>query len=181
MKLSNIATIMLLAAGFPIAFASCGQSAPPAKARKTDGQVNHIQPPQPPKIDTAQTAIIPFEPGMGIPFDSACKPAAITQQEVDMAEQLLPKVVADYNSTMDKNYERDHIDLENTHYRKQLVAVLNAKGEKEIWVNCFCNIWGSDKWKTQIFMVDDGGKCYFNFKINTATGKAYAMQVNGVA
>jgi hypothetical protein len=29
--------------------------------------------------------------------------------------------------------------LKQYNYRKQLIAVTNKKGEKEVWVNCFCD------------------------------------------
>jgi hypothetical protein len=59
--------------------------------------------------------------------------------------------------------------------------VTNKKGEKEVWVNCFCDTWNSNRWKTEILFVEDGGNCYFNFRINLATKKYHDLGVNGEA
>jgi hypothetical protein len=39
----------------------------------------------------------------------------------------------------------------NGKIQKQLIAATNNKGEKEVWVNCFC----------RIYLVEDGGNCFF--------------------
>jgi len=65
-------------------------------------------------------------------------------------------------------------------YKRQLVAVINGKGEKEVWVNCFCNRdWG--RYREEVLVADDGGACYFNIKINLTTKTSYDLMVNGEA
>lgn len=85
----------------------------------------------------------------------------------------------DYNNSLDKDHKQWSIDLIKFNYRKQLIAVTNKTGEKEVWVNCFCNTWDNDRWKTEMMLVADGGNCYFNFKINLTTKKYYDLGVNG--
>ena len=72
------------------------------------------------------------------------------------------------------------LDLNKRIYKKQLVAVINSKGEKEVWVNCFCDSPIYD-WHTKIYWVDDGASCYFNFKINLNTKKHFEFVVNSAA
>jgi hypothetical protein len=63
-------------------------------------------------------------------------------------------------------------------YKKQLVAVTNKDGDKEVWVNCFCDTLNKN-WRKEILLVQDGGRCYFNFKINLTQNKCYHLIVNG--
>ena len=60
------------------------------------------------------------------------------------------------------------------------MAIFNHKGEKEVWINGFCNTWDKN-WKTEIILVHDGGNCYFNLKINLTSGECFEISVNGYA
>ena len=132
-------------------------------------------------FDTSRTAIIEFNKKSRWPFDSTFNAAVLTQGELKSVDSLLLVCVTDYNNSLDKDHKQWSIDLKKRNYRKQLIVVTNKNGQKEVWVNCFCYNWGSDKWKTEILGVDDGGNCYFNFKINLVTKKYYELGVNGVA
>jgi hypothetical protein len=46
---------------------------------------------------------------------------------------------------------------------------LNSKGEKEVWINCFCRD-GERDWRKNLVFVKDGGNCYFNLKVNLSRG-----------
>jgi hypothetical protein len=35
----------------------------------------------------------------------------------------------------------NHFIIDLKKYKRQYIAVTNSKGEKEVWVNCFCNTW----------------------------------------
>jgi hypothetical protein len=131
--------------------------------------------------DTTKTAVIFLDTRSTYPFDSLeYGPATLTQEDVVKIERSLIESVTGYNNSLSVRHDDYKIDLKAREYRKQLVAVTNKKGEKEVWVNCFCDDW--DKaWRTQIMMVDDGGPCYFNFKLNLTTKKVYDLIVNGFA
>jgi hypothetical protein len=132
-------------------------------------------------FDTSKTAIINFNKKSRWPFDSTFEAATLTQNELQLVDSLLLTCVIDYNNSLDKDHKQWSIDLKKRNYRKQLIVVTNKNGQKEVWVNCFCYTWGSDKWKTEILGVDDGGSCYFNFKIDLATKKYFDLGINGVA
>jgi len=68
----------------------------------------------------------------------------------------------------------------NNSYNIQLVPVLNSIGQKEVWVNCLCS-GTDDNWKKGITVVDDGGNCFFNLKINLTLKISYDFFVNGYA
>ena len=157
-------------------FISCEQSQNKKAEQVTKSKsANNIQ------LDTAKTAIILFDQKGNYPFDNSFKPASLTQDDIVNIDSLLIACVNHYNNSLDKDHKERSIDLKKHNYRKQLIVVTNKKGEREVWVNCFCDTWGSDKWKTEIIMVKDGGNCYFNFKINLANKKYYDLGVNGIA
>jgi len=157
------------------AFTSCGQTQNKKAEQITKSKsTNNIQ------LDTSKTAIILFDKKGNYPFDSSFKPATLTQEDIVNIDSLIIACVNDYNDSLDKDHKQWSIDLKKRNYKKQLMVVANKKGEKEVWVNCFCSTW-DDRWKTELMIVDDGGNCYFNFKINLATKKFYDLGVNGVA
>ncbi|HEY3251387.1 MAG TPA: hypothetical protein VGK25_09750 [Ignavibacteria bacterium] len=68
-------------------------------------------------------------------------------------------------------------------YNKQFIGAINDKGEKIIWVNCFCKSEANSfkDWKTRVVMVKDGGNCFFNLKVNVDKNEYYDIFVNGDA
>lgn len=64
-------------------------------------------------------------------------------------------------------------------YSCQLVPVINPQGEKQVWVNGFCQ--APPAWRTHLFLVDDGGDCYFNVMLNLTQRKWGELSFNGEA
>ena len=148
---------------------------PESRKEQTDNRQDEL------KYDTAKTAIISWDKEFNYPFDSINYHATIlTQEDINQVDSLLISSVTDYNNSLTDGHEDYKIDLKTRDYKKQLIAVTNSKGEKEIWVNCFCDDWDKS-WKTEILEVHDGGPCYFNLKINLTTKKIYDFGVNGFA
>ena len=134
------------------------------------------------KFDTSKTAIIELKSPLNWIFDSTYKPSKLIQTELSIIDSLLIIAVNDFNSWQEKN-NSDHpwnIDLKSRNYRKQIVAVINKQGEKEVWVNCFCSS-GFVNWKSKPVIVDDGATCFFNFKINLNKYSYYSFLVNSAA
>jgi hypothetical protein len=167
----NILTIPVC---LTIALTSCGQTQD-KKNKQSLVNIKSIQ------IDTSKTAIISFDKKGNYPFDNSFVPATLTQDDLNNIDSLLIACVTDYNNSLDKDHKEWSIDLKKHNYRKQVIAVTNKKGEKEVWVNCFCHTWDNNNWKKDILLVHDGGNCYFNFKVNLATKKFYDLGVNGEA
>ena len=165
--------ILTIAFCLTIALNSCGQF----KNTKVDQVVNNKSA----QIDTSKTAIIAFKKKSVYPFDNTFSPANLTQTDLHSIDSLLIACVTDYNNSLDNDHKEWGIDLKKRNYRKQLIAVTNEIGEKEVWVNCFCHTLYDNTWKTDIVIVDDGGNCFFNFKINLTTKKFYDLDVNGEA
>jgi hypothetical protein len=131
--------------------------------------------------DSTRTVILPLDKGSNYPFNNLeHKPATLAQEDIGQIERSLIESVTKYNNSLAVGHDDYKIDLKGRDYKKQLVAVTNSKGEKEVWVNCFCDDW--DKaWRARVVSVEDGGPCYFNFKINLTTKKVYDLMVNGFA
>ena len=78
-------------------------------------------------------------------------------------------------------WEKTGFELKTEGYKRQYVPVLNEKGEKEVWINFFCNDFDDDNWKTATFNVRDGGNCFYSLKVNLATKEVYDLEINGYA
>jgi hypothetical protein len=125
--------------------------------------------------DTLLYSIIPYNQKNGNVTNGA-KAATLTGEEIKEIELLLEKAITEHNKINSAAHQR--IDQPGK-YKKQFVPFTNAKGEKEVWVNCFCSDWGMN-WRTEIIMVEDGGSCYFNLTINLTLKSSYGLIVNGI-
>ena len=113
----------------------------------------------------------------------------MSEEEIKDIDLLLKKCIGNYNPEQQQLFDslsRIHpgadlriqdfiIDLRR--YKRQYFPVINEKGEKEVWVNCFCNTHYKD-WENQVISVRDGGNCYFNLKINLTLKTYYSLSVN---
>ncbi|SEO65856.1 hypothetical protein SAMN05428947_103300 [Mucilaginibacter sp. OK283] len=152
--------------------------------------------------DTPRLAILNLEKNLvSSYFDEGSKPAGLSPDEIEKVNLLINEAVTQYNIDSEKIYKQNlantkkypgsvaydpKIKSPSTYY-KQIVAVTNAKDEKEVWVNCFCKLddWRPDNdknyWRKNIVRIMDGGSCYFNLKINLTTGTVVWFRVNGVS
>lgn len=132
-------------------------------------------------IDTSKLAVIPFDQVGNWPFDNHYKPANLSSQEIIEVDSLLKTCLSNYNNGLVEDLKENYsIDFQKYKYKFQYVAAINNKGEKEVWVNGFCNTWDKT-WKKEILHVNDGGNCYFNLKVNLNTKECFEVAVNGYA
>ncbi len=170
-----------------LAFLGCGQIEQKTDSNKKikNNQVEII------KTDSSKIAIIPFDITYRWIFKGA-KSTELTEQDLKTIEKILNDCIKEYNPEQERQYDEinkehpeynlklEHFVIELDDYKRQYVPVINDKGEKEVWVNCFCDTWDSD-WKNEIMEVEDGGNCYFNLIINLTKEKHYDLMVNGDA
>jgi hypothetical protein len=97
----------------------------------------------------------------------------LSNDDVLKIEDLIGKRVAVYNKTANSTIKQPN------KYYKQLIAIINVRGEREVWVNCCCSVQSS--WKKQIQIVKDGGTCNFQIKINLTKNIINSFRVNGLA
>lgn len=129
-----------------------------------------------PQIDTNRYAILPFTKSRdSFIFDKDFKAAPISSKEIKMIEKIIAVTVKEYNKGKGTPISNPG------KYYKQLIAVTNTKGEKEVWVNCFCTAAEKKYWHKGVVMVLDGGPCFFNLKINLNTNTVMNWTVNGLA
>ena len=117
----------------------------------------------------------------------------ISKSELNEIDQLIDLAIRENNENQKKYLQKHNLeypehqwtetgfelDLEKG-YHKQYVPVINESGEKIVWINFFCSTFNYN-WKKEIIMVDDGGNCFFNIKINL-TKKTYSeLSINGYA
>jgi hypothetical protein len=166
-----------------ICLTSCGQTKTETNNQEQNQNVY--------TVDTSVVAILPFDTTQYWVFKDS-KPTDLTNDDLLKIEKILNKCIYDYNPDQERQFkeindkhpeyklDKKNFTIDLTRYKRQYVAVINSKGEKEVWVNCFCNTWNKN-WKTNLIMVHDGGNCYFNLKINLTTGQYYELMVNGDA
>ncbi|MGY3087089.1 hypothetical protein ACVWYF_000115 [Hymenobacter sp. UYAg731] len=142
------------------------------------------------QLDTATFAVLPFSKKSDYLFLKS-RPAKLTAVEIQQVNDLLSKAVAEQNQAEEKDFQkmikifleaaqhRENYFINLSRYRRQFIAVINPKGEKKVWVNCFCS--SEPNWRKKELVVDDGGNCYFNVKINLTKAIWYEMMVNGEA
>ena len=97
----------------------------------------------------------------------------LNENEISNLKRILEDALSQYNLLKTK-------DIDLNKYKLQFVPVINKMGEKEVWVNGLCKQNG-ENWKHEIILIDDGGNCYFNLKINLSNNKYYDLIVNGEA
>lgn len=153
--------------------------------------ISELEPPRKDKVVTPEYVILKFDSTMNWLFKDS-KPAELNLSEVKEIELILSKCINAYNPKQLKKYEKiikenpgsnftkPHLIIDLKRYDRQYIAVFNSKGEKEVWVNCFCVI-ASNSWKKKIEWVKDGGNCYFSLKINLSKKTYYDFGVNGEA
>lgn len=166
-----------------ICLTSCGQTKTETKNQEQNQNVY--------AVDTSVVAILPFDTTQHWAFKDS-KPTDLTNDDLLKIEKILNKCINDYNPDQERQFkeindkhpeyklDKKNFTIDLTRYKRQYVAVINTKGEKEVWVNCFCGA-GNQNWRKNLIFVKDGGNCYFNLKINLTTGHYYELMVNGNA
>ncbi|MDP4218675.1 MAG: hypothetical protein Q8927_20955 [Bacteroidota bacterium] len=127
-------------------------------------------------VDTSKYVILPFNNRTNYVFKEG-RPAPLSKDEVDRIEVYVQKTMSECQRRAGK-YRIFPQPVDK--YMRQYIAIFNARGQKIVWVNLFCTDDGFN-WHKQVYMVEDGGGCYFNLKINLATRKVYDLMVNGIA
>ena len=134
-------------------------------------------------FDSSKYAIIQFDPNANYfliqreIFPKTSKPSVLLKSEINELNTILQACVNEFNSGQ-VNGAYDAIDINK--YRKQLIITTNVKGEKEVFINCFCDN-DHPYWKTGIVDVFDGGECYFRVTINLTRKQYYDFNVGSLS
>ena len=121
------------------------------------------------------------------------KPTRLSENELSEIEKIIEQAVKENNEQQRERLEKHNkeypdnqwtetgFELKTKGFKRQYVPVINSDGQKEIWINFFCDDWGSENWKSDIMIVHDGGNCYFNLKVNLETKTYSELSINGYA
>jgi hypothetical protein len=127
------------------------------------------------RIDTLQYVILQYKGGERYPnFDSVLA-SDLSIIDIDTVLSSLKRAIQVYNLSSRNKY---FVIRELDEYKFQFVPVVNVRGEKIVWINAFCDAFGTD-WKKHIVVVMDGGNCYFKAKINLTTKQVFELGTNG--
>ena len=131
-------------------------------------------------VDPTKYAIIRYNKTNGIVmFDKSDNPKAATlsSAEVDNMEILVDSAyrrLSNYSSAGNRS-SPEPLSV----YKRQYIAIVNGKGQKEVWINFFCA--PPDGWRKDESIVADGGICVLTLRINLTLRKAYELIPNGEA
>lgn len=143
------------------------------------------------EADSVKYAILPVSKAHSKGFFKGRKDAPLNRNDFAVIDQLVHRAVQSYNAKQKSVYEswlkklpskniyKGQFFIDLLKYKRQYFCAFNARGEKLVWVNCFCG--DEDYWKTAEVFVFDGGNCYFNLMINLATKQVSGFETNGVA
>ncbi|GLB53501.1 hypothetical protein NBRC110019_25420 [Neptunitalea chrysea] len=144
--------------------------------KNQEEKVTTVAPPVHFKVPDSNYVILPYNNKESFPFKNATT-SSLTTEELITTEEILEKAVKKYNRNASKEYNTFPLKK----YKRQYISVLTNQGEKEVYINFFCDDRESEDWKSQHIMVHDGGPCYFSIKINLTTKRYKDLMVNGHA
>jgi hypothetical protein len=104
----------------------------------------------------------------------------LTKTEVKKVGEILIEAVDEINNAHTRKYLYEYdpaglIKLED--YKRQYCPYLNEKGEKEVFVYCFCRP-DDNNWTKHLEISYGGGKCYFGGTINLTNGTYKEFYIN---
>ena len=142
------------------------------------------------KLSTSDFTILDFKKNWNWMFDVG-SPTNLNQIELAEIETILKLAVKENNEKQKLRLEKSNQEFPNNvrkqtgfeitlnEMKRQYVPIINPKGEKEIWINLFCDDFGNDTWKYTLMEVSDGGNCFFNVKVNLENKTYSRLIVNG--
>ena len=137
--------------------------------------------------------ILPFDKTAFTSLPEDCTQATLNNEDFANIDRVLTFCVNKYNRSQttvykeivkklpDQDLKIDDYVIDLQRYYRQYIVVFNKRGEKEVWVNCFCNIQSLDNWREKPVIVMGGGNCFFNVRINLTRKSFSDFMVNGLA
>ena len=129
-------------------------------------------------VDTSAYVILQFDAKRDFFFQKPddFSAATLSAAEVDEMEPLVDSAYRKLARELPINYPSlQRLSM----YKRQYVAVINGKGQKEVWVNFFCE--APEYWRKGTVDVIDGGACYLHLFINLTLRTVSKLYDNAVA
>ena len=153
MKDNNRFLRLILVIGMALA-CSCGSKEPQptsnvqSDSRRPASNLKDTLPANKPIPNSSDTAFVVIK---DISDPKACD---LSQDELQQVHALFYQCIAENKEQL----------LSAESYKRQYFPSVNAKGEKEVWVNCFASDWERN-WKSEAIIVMDGGNYFFRQSI----------------
>lgn len=141
------------------------------------------------KLSDSDYTILDYKKDWDWMFKNA-RPTELSQKELSEIETIIEFAVKENNDQQKVKLEKHNQGLPSTvrkrtgfeitldSMKRQYVPIMNVKGEKEVWINLFCDAAGFDTWKYTLMLAEDGGNCFFNLKVNLQTKSYYDLRIN---
>jgi hypothetical protein len=129
-------------------------------------------------VDTSEYVILQFDAKRDFFFQKPedYRAATLSAAEVDEMEPLIDSAYRRLGKELRTNYQSlQPLSM----YKRQYVAVVDGKGQKEVWVNFFCE--APEYWRKGKVEVIDSGACYLHLFINLTLRTASKLHDNAVA
>lgn len=126
-------------------------------------------------LDTSIYVVFKYHPNFDFYFGKSehLRPTTLSASEVDDMEVLVDSA---YQQLVKEHPAFLHPLWE---YKRQYIAVIDDKGQKEVWIGFYCD--APKGWRKSVILVLDGGACYLRLWINFTLRKTSKLFSNGVA
>ena len=133
------------------------------------------------KIGDSDYYVLKFEPNEKYPVFKNAQQTELSHEEIIATENIIKtqieKTTAEWRADT-----KDKYDESQYQYDRQYIAAINEYGEKLVWINFFCSETSADfydlhKERTN---TSDGGKCYFEIKVNLTKKEIIGYKHNGL-
>jgi hypothetical protein len=98
-----------------------------------------------------------------------------SQGELATLEAALPRI----SEMLGQPHDHRHVADPDRYFLQYLPIV--RQGKKEIFVSAFCDAPTGGKWRSHLYVVVDGGECYWQVYYDSASGKFSNLTINGRA
>ena len=134
------------------------------------------------KIGDSDYYILKFKPNESYPIFKNAQPTELSHEEIIATEKVIrsqiEKTTAEWRADTENKYKESEYQ-----YDRQYIAAINEYGEKLIWINFFCDETSADFYdlRKERTNTSDGGKCYFEIKVNLTKKEIIDYRFNGLA
>lgn len=167
---------------FLILISSCNENKKTQKTESKEDAASEF------KLSKSDFVILTYQSEWHWAFQNV-KPSELNQAELVEIENILKIAIKENNEIQKKelikhnkanpNYQltKTGYELQLGEFKRQYVPIINNKEQKEVFINFFCDDSDEEYWRTELILVEDGGNCYYNLKVNLTT-KEYSLEIN---
>jgi len=103
------------------------------------------------------------------------KPVKLTKEQFSLVQSIVKRISDSLNFVITSTNVNTGI-VDTLKHVFQIVSAKNKKGQVYLWINAICD--PNKDWRSRITFTDDGGDCYYSFKINLKTARYFDIRIN---